>query len=223
VSRRRLLRYVPVLGVVLVALLGASAVFGLRAFLGEPEGPPKKQVQQISLVKPPPPPKEEKPPEPEPPKHQDEKPLDINEAPPMPEQPVDTPDAPPPGPDLGLDAAGSAGSDSFGLVGKKGGQGLISGNGGEGNAHLWYAGLIKKEVQDLLNEHSEVRRNKYTVVVRVWVERDGRISQADLQGTTGDPAVDRALRTALTSTGRLEQPPPEDMPQPVRLRITSRL
>jgi protein TonB len=140
----------------------------------------------------------------------------------MPEPPLDTPDAPPPGPDLGLDAAGGAGSDSFGLVGKKGGQGLISGNGG-GNAHLWYAGLIKKEVQGLLNEHRDVRRNKYTVVVRVWVEPDGRISQADLQGTTGDPSVDRALRSALMTARRLDQPPPHDMPQPVRLRITSRL
>jgi protein TonB len=202
--------------------LGVAGVFGLRALLGEPVGPPKKQVQQISLVKPPPPPKEEKPPEPEPPKLEDEKPMDLAEPLPMPEQPMETPDAPPPGPDLGLDAAGTAGSDSFGLVGKKGGQGLINGGGG-GDAHLWYAGLIKKEMQALLNDHSEVRRNKYSVVVKVWVERDGRISQVDLQGSTGDPTVDRALRTTLTTAARLQQPPPADMPQPVRLRITSRL
>jgi protein TonB len=221
-SRRRYLRYLPMLAVLLMGLLGAGAVFGLRALLGEPEGPPKKQVQQISLVKPPPPPRDEKPPEPEPPKLEEEKPIDIAEPPPMPEQPMDTPEAPPPGPDLGVDAAGTAGGDSFGLVGKKGGQGLLNGAGG-GAAHLWYAGLIKKEVQELLNEHNELRRNRYTLVVKVWVERDGRISQVDVQGTSGDPSVDRALRNALTAAARLEQPPPEDLPQPVRLRITSRL
>jgi protein TonB len=220
-SGRRYLRCLPALAVVLTGVLAVAGVLGLRALLGAPEVPPKKQVQQISLVKPPPPPREERPPEPEPPKIEEEKPIDIAEPPPVPEPPIETPDATPSGPDLGIDAAGKAGGDSFGLVGRRGGQSFL--NGGGGNGHLWYAGLIKQEVQSLLNAHGELRRNGYTVVVRVWVERDGRISQVELQGTTGDPSVDRALRTALTTSARLAQPPPEDMPQPVRLRIRSRL
>ncbi|HAZ42809.1 MAG TPA: TonB-dependent receptor, partial [Methylococcaceae bacterium] len=36
---------------------------------------------------------------------------------------------PPPGENLGVDADGAAGGDSFGLVGKKGGSGFLGGGG----------------------------------------------------------------------------------------------
>ena len=214
---RKLLRYIPALAFVSVLAGVVTGMYYLiTGFLDAPE-PPRQQIQQISLIKPPPPPlpppKVEKPPEPA---VEDEVKL------PEPEQVEEMPelaDEPPPGDQLGLDAEGTAGGDAFGLVGKKGGRGLIGGSGQFG----WYGRIIKHELQRLLNDIDEVRAIRYSVVVRVWLAEDGTVQDAELASATGDPVLDGALRQALSRRLRLSQAPPPDLPQPIRLRITSRL
>ena len=126
-------------------------------------------------------------------------------------------DEPPPGEDLGLDADGVAGADGFGLRAKKGGRGLIGG----GDRNRWYAGVIQRSLQDLLAGNDDARGAKYAVVVKLWISADGRIERFELNDSTGSTASDAALRKTLSGL-QLSDSPPEDMPQPVKLRVVSR-
>ncbi|MCC6706442.1 MAG: TonB C-terminal domain-containing protein [Gammaproteobacteria bacterium] len=207
-------RYGPLLGGIAVL-----AVFGLVAYLvlGGMHGakaPEPPKVQEISLVQPPPPP-------PPPPKMEEPPPPEqVIEAPkPEPEPVAD--DAPAdealPGDELGLDADGTAGSDGFGLRGKKGARGLIGG----GDRNRWYAGVLQRELQSLLSGNAEVRGEKYAVVVKLWMADDGRVARFELLDSTGDDDSDAALRRTLAAL-HMKDTPPADMPQPVKLRIVAR-
>lgn len=209
-------RWVPWLGggVILVAFCGM--VYALVSSLGGTAPPPQPKVQQISIVQPPPPPPP--PPEIEPRPPEEEK-VEVPEPEPEPE-PVaeDQSDEPPPGEDLGLDADGVAGSDGFGLRAKKGGRGLIGG----GDANRWYAGVVQTDLQRLLAGIDDLRRGRYSVIVRIWVDEDGRVTKSELVGSSGDGELDAAIRRALDSDTRLSQAPPSELPQPIKLRISSR-
>ena len=207
-------RYGPLVwGVVVLGIVGIAGYFAVTA-LGGTQAPAPPKVQEISLVQPPPPPppppKVEEPPPPE---------LTIEEPKPEPEPVAD--DAPAdeaaPGDELGLDAEGGAGSDGFGLRGKKGGRGLIGG----GDRNRWYAGVIQRELQGLLADNEAAHGDKYAVVVKLWIATDGRIDRFELLDSTGSGAGDDALRKTLAAL-RLKDAPPEDLPQPVKLRIVSR-
>ncbi|MGH8489127.1 MAG: TonB family protein [Gammaproteobacteria bacterium] len=198
-------------GIAVVAVFIAVVAFGLYQLMSSVPEKPGRSIQQISIIKPPPPPpppKLEEPPEPE-----IEEP--IEEIEPVEETP-EAENEPPPGEDLGVDAEGGAGGDGFGLVGKKGGRGLI---GGGGSRFGYFAGLLERELQEYLSNNDEVRKKGYSVIVRIWISPDGSVTRSELQGTSGDPEVDDALTAALTRSFRLSERPPEDMPQPVKLRI----
>jgi protein TonB len=112
-------------------------------------------------------------------------------------EPEPTPsDEPPPGEQLGLDADGTAGGDGFGLVARKGGRDLLSSGG---SAFNWYAGLVKNEVLDQLDDDAAIRRGAYSVSVRIWVRPDGTIERALLAQSTGNP--DCALAHAAPVAG----------------------
>lgn len=204
--------------VIAVLVVGglAALIHRLMANAGAPPPPPK--IQQITLVQPPPPPPpppvEQPPPPPQEQKIEQPKP----EEKPQEDKPEEAKDEPPPGQDLGLDANGTGNGDSFGLVGKKGGRSLIGG----GDQKRWYAGVIQRDFQNLLSENDALRAGKYTIIVKLWIAPDGRVNQFELLGTTGDAKRDEALKKALAGAPRLSDPPPEDLPQPVRLRIVSR-
>ncbi len=180
-----------------------------------PPTPPK--VQQISIVQPPPPPPPpqiEEPPE--------EKIEEIAEPEPAPE-PEPVAEEPPPGAELGVDAEGVAGSDGFGLRAKKGGRGLIGGGGG--NAIVWYGQKLGGELSAALRDAlaDTIADAQFSVLTAVWVDADGRVSRAELAGSSGDEQLDATLRQALASLHlRMPQAPPTDMPQPVRIRVNAR-
>ncbi len=227
-DKQFLFRWAPRLIVVAFLLLFlVAAVYFLRDIIFADDSHKKNVIHEISLIKPPPPPKpEEKPPEPEVKKEE----VKIPE-PETPPPPADQPDnakqdEPPPANDLGLDADGQAGSDSFGLGANKGGRSIIGGgggNGGGGNRYGWYAGMIEKGIQDVLDKNKELAKDNYKVVIKVWVNKDGSVERFDLGGSSGNPETDKAIRTALKEMTRVKEPPPDGMPQPVKLRITSRL
>ncbi len=206
--RRRL----PVLALGLaVTLIGSGAFALLRGFLRGGSPHPQQVVQQIQLIRPPPPPPNPPPPPPPPPEEK----VHI----PTPEkQPQPTPDHQPPPQQLGLDAKGGAGSDAFGLAARPGGQDII----GEGaSAFVWYAGLLKDQILNQLGAQPDVRTSTYSVVVSVWVGDDGTIQRVRIAQTSGDERRDHSIEEALTRLGRLSQPPPADMPEPITLRIVS--
>lgn len=209
-------RWLPYAGIGAIVVGFGIGVYAIVSSLGGTAPPPQPKVQQISIVQPPPPPppppEMEEPPPPEP-----EQEVDVPEPEPEPVA-QDESNEPPPGEDLGLDAEGVAGADGFGLRAKKGGRGLIGG----GDANRWYAGVVQTDLQRMLSEIDELRRGRYTVVVRIWVDEDGRLTKTEVVGTSGNSDRDRAIERALESGARLSQSPPEDMPQPIKLRISSR-
>ena len=216
-KKRRLIQYLPAaLGVVLVVLIGVG-IYLVRDIFEKP-AQTKKQIQQISVVQPPPPPPppQEKPPEPE---VKEEK---IEESEPEPEpEPEPQAEEPPPGDQLGVDAEGGAGGDAFGLVGKKGGHGLLGGGGG--NAIIWYGQQLQREISDELQRtlKDKARTSKYSAVLHLWIGPDGNVTRVELANSSGVAEIDEALRAALGGLrGRLK-PPPERMPQPVKIRIRS--
>lgn len=216
-ARDKWLRSLPlIVGSAVVVIVAIALIFFVRSMLLAPA--PKPTVQQISLLVPPPPPKVDTPPPP--PEIKEEVKLEEKQV--EPEPTPDTPsDEPPPGDLLGLDADGGAGADGFGLIGKKGGRGLIG--SGEGSRFAWYAGTLKEQLSEHLSDRDEVRKKRYSVRVLMWINADATIKRVQVVDSTGNKSVDNALRGALDKVTRVAEAPPEDMPQPVRLRISSRM
>jgi protein TonB len=210
IGRARLQTVVVV--VVSAVVLGLLA-YGARALINEKSAPRRHQVQQISLVRPPLPP----PPPPQVERPKDEVKQEIKEP-----EPKD--DSPPPDAPLGLDAKGTSGGDNFGLAGRPGGREITSlgdKGTGDGRGFIFYANQLQAQLQDELNQQRKLRGSDYRATVAVWIGADGRVQRVDLTGSTGDPDTDKLLRMVIAEARRLKAPP-ENMPQPVRLRITSR-
>lgn len=203
-----------------IVVVAAIAVI-TASFLTKGKSGKRQTVQQIAILRPPPPPpppKPEKPPEQEI-KKQEVKLPEPNKAP----EPQKA-EAPPPGPDLGVDAKGDGSGDSFGLVGKPGGKDIttIGGGGGGGSRFAWYAGVVQGEIQKVLSREKKLRGAEFKAVVNVWVSAEGKMQRAELAGSSGDSQTDEAIRLALADMPSIREVPPPEMPQPIRLRITSR-
>jgi protein TonB len=200
--------------------LAAAIMVGLwlKEFLGSDKPPPKPSLQQITLIKPPPPPP---PPEQKPPEPVVKEEIKLSEPEP---EPMEQADEPPPGPDLGIDAEGTGSGDGFGLVGKKGGADLIGGS--KGNPWAWYDAIVNDAVnsafQDALSREKALKDKTYKVVVKVWIDASGKVVRTALVDQTGDAKVDELLKGVLQNLRALREGPPEDMPQPLKIRVTSR-
>jgi protein TonB len=59
--------------------------------------------------------------------------------------------------------------------------------------------------------------------VRLWLASDGAVERVALAGSTGDRELDRTLELLLADIDRVAEAPPGDLPQPVQIRIVSRL
>ena len=218
--KKKFKAYIPTLIGAVVLLV---AIFFIVRFIGNMEEKPEKKekkIQPISLLKPPPPPppppKVEQPPPPE------EKMESVEpEAEAEPEPLPDVADEAPAG-DLGLDAEGTAGSDSFGLVGHKGGKGLLGG-GGNGDPFAGYHHIIHDEVYDLLNEKEELRKKGFTAIVDIWIDPDGTVKRIELAKGSNDADIDSLLTKLLGKLKKFNEPPPAGMEQPVKLRIKDKI
>lgn len=210
--KRHITKIVGTLVVVGVSVLMVSVV---RDFLDEPVKAPKKGPQQITLLTPPPPPPPpvEKPPEPE---VQEEVKLEE----PIDDLPEEAVDEPPAGADLGVDADGGSGGDGFGLIGRKGGRGLLD---GAGNPFSYFASQVSRRIEDALLNVDDLRKRNYSVDLEVWVGSDGRVTRARLASSTGNRETDALMNEAILRTQTLAEAPPPGMPQPIRFRVSSRL
>lgn len=126
---------------------------------------------------------------------------------------------------LGLDATGVAGSDAFGLAARRGGRNLLESGNGSSLGCEWYASALTSELHErllpLLEERGDLRRSAYSVIMRLWLAPDGRVTRYTVT-STGDAGLDRQLRSAMQDFERVTTPPPADMPQPVRVRLRCR-
>ena len=207
--RAKIIRYLPhVIGIFIIAVL---TVFSIK-FLETEEAAPerKKVIQQVTVIAPPPPPPPP-PPEQEPEVHEPEEaePIDdMDEAMPDEDMGEDV------GNDLGIDADGSAGGDSFGLRARKGGRGIVGGG---------YGALVVQEINALLVDEDRLRRQEYTVILNLWISENGDIERYKIDTRSGDAIVEEMIASAILRLGTISQGPPLELPQPIRLRIKSRI
>jgi outer membrane biosynthesis protein TonB len=205
-------------GIMLVVLVGGGVLIGQ---ITKKDNSPPPRMPEVFIVKPlaptppppPPPPKVQ-----EPPKEIVEK---MVEQAPM-DQPENKPDDRPKdsAPALSTSMTGP-GSDGFGLAGGNGGGVGRGGSGGGGSRFGWYAGEVQKTIQAALNRNPVTSRAQFIEKARIWADASGRLVRLKLAGSTGDPAVDRAIEETLTGL-QLPEPPPVDMPMPIVMRITAR-
>jgi len=214
-----------------IVFLGGAAYIIVNVLSGE--GPRKRDsVATVTLLKPPPVQVKEKLPEPEPVKEMQKKEEIVDPT----QGPKDEPqnnenDNTPAGDKLGLDAEGKAGGDSFGLVGKKGGRSLLSGDGGGGMGRLsllskfgWYTQIveteIRKKVMKHLDENGGIPRGKLQAVVQVSVDSVGAIVKYKIIGSSGNHKMDDAVKQSIGDI-KISEPPPEGMPRTMSIRVTS--
>lgn len=202
----RYVRYLPALAVIAVVCLAVAIVLALVMSLGDKPRTAPVRIQQVSLLPPPP---IEKPPEPE---IKKETPMDQVDA------PKDSTDNTPAGDELGVDADGN-GADNFGLKAIKGGHGLL-----DGGPFGRYSAALRSDVHDWIARDKRLRRERYAVVLRLWIAGSGRIDRAELAGSTGNGELDQRLRAMMVGlVGKVREPPPQEMPQPVRLAVRSQM
>ena len=203
--------------IVVIAVLGAAVValvtWGIMTLMGGKSGKPRKPPVVTLLPDkpppPPPPPKEEK--KPEPPKEN----KDVKMEPPK-ETPQPAQNEP-----LKMEGAAGDGDSAFGAgtVGREYAGGNI---GATGAAQGMYAGRLQRHLQEQLSRNRKLKESDYRVTVRVWLRRDGSVEKADLAQSTGNSGLDDLLREALLQVAAMREAPPENMPQPIRIRITAR-
>jgi periplasmic protein TonB len=171
----------------------------------------RDHITVVSLAPPPPPPVMTPPP---PPPQQEEQKMEqpmIKEEAPKEAPPKDEPP-------LGTGIKGD-GADAFGLSDKPG-NGRIGG-GGDGTKWGWYASQVQSRIQQALQQNRKTRTASMNIKVRVWPDSSGRITRAQLAGSTGDPSLDNAVQNEVLNGLQLQEPPPTGMPAPITLRLTA--
>jgi len=203
-------------------LLAIVVAGGVVSFLSKPTAPArpmakKSEMISITLPPPPPPPPKPEPPKPEPPKDQmvEQAPVDKDEP------PEETAAADPQddglstnnignGPDMGLRAGTGNGSRNRIGGGRRGGK--------------WdsFAVKVQNTIAETLRHHADTRSAAFSLKVLVWADANGRITRATPVGSSGDPAVDQAIKGQVLAGLQLPEPPPADMPMPINMRISAR-
>lgn len=201
-------------------LVTIGMIWLVKGFIASTDKPERPRVQQISLVKPPPPKPEVKPPEPEKIEEikQEREEVQLDQ-PPTPEQAQDQ--GPPPGEQLGLDADGSAGSDGFGLAARRGGRDITTLGGGGGDREAWYGRVISRHFEESLRRSKRLQGASYQVVAQVWFD-GGVVRRVRLARGSGNAVTDAAIEEEIMALPPLREVLPEDLPQPVRVRVASR-
>jgi protein TonB len=217
-SQKKSLRaYVPK---IIGGLLASVAVFFLVKMIvdmvSQKSTKSEKKVQLITILKPPPPPpppppKLEKPPEPEV-KEKIKEPEPEPDPEPIPES---RPDDSSPGGDAG---PGNGSGPCIGANCLPGGGG---GGGVPGSVNAWYGGLVKKEILSIIANHEELRHKAYYAIVKVWVKPDGAIDRIEIAKGSDDTNIDEVLTRILAKLKSIGEPPPANMPQPIKLKIKS--
>ncbi len=199
------------LGTVLIGGLGI-AIYYIVGAVSTTQRHAVETVTRLTLPPPPPPPPPPKPPEPpkvvETPKIQEPKVVEKqpDKAPPKPQQPPQSP----------LTAEAGNGPSAYGL-GVGDGSGNVVGGGGGGGSYLTYGRIISSDVQAALRREDKLRYAHFTAELRLWLDASGKVTRVQLSSSTGDAAVDNELTRTLSGLS-MPEPPPRDMPQPVRLR-----
>jgi periplasmic protein TonB len=206
------------IGFALLAALVIGAIgYGISKLMSG-SSPHKKQITTIKLLPdtPPPPPP---PPPKEPPKEQvKEQPKEIKVEQPKPAEA-------PPAEQLKMEGPAGDGPSAFqaGAVSNDYKGGDVKTIGSDGGAKFnWYAGLVKNQIESALEKDEKLKQGQYKLVVTVWLKLNGDIEKLEVVQSDALPEIESAVKTALDNMPALREPPPEGMPQPIKLRISAR-
>ena len=87
----------------------------------------------------------------------------------------------------------------------------------------WYASQVQTRITDAMRKNPRTRKASARIEVRIWADPStGRVTRAVLVSSTGDTAMDAAIRDEVLTGLQLDQPPPEGMPMPIVMRVTAR-
>ena len=206
-----------VIALVAMIILGALG-YGISSLMSG-GAPMKKQVTTIKLIPdtPPPPPP---PPPKEPPKEQPkpDAPKEIKLEQP---KPIETP----PAEQIKMEGAAGDGPSAFaaGAVNNDYKGGDVKTIGSDGGAKFnWYAGIVKNQIEAALEKDKKLTEGQYKLIVSVWLKKNGDIEKLEWAQSDVNPAIEQAVKAALDNMPAMREPPPENMPQPIKLRITAR-
>ncbi len=201
--------------------IGALVVGGLAwGYFHMPSGesaPVKKKETVVMIQIPPPPPP---PPKKDIPPPKVEKKVETTPV----EKPVEKPkpaDEPPKG--LGTSVKGSG--PGSGLGDGRGLQGVIGGTGngdGRGGLAKAYGGKAGAKIAEALRNHRKTRTASLNVKVKIWPDSTGRITQAELVGTTGDSVMDDTIKKEILTGLQIQEPPPAGIHMPIVLALNAR-
>ncbi len=200
-------------GALIAVVLISGFVSFVHTMMTSKTGKKERQVQIVQIIRPPPPPDQPPPPPPE----KTEEALPRDEPEPKPDEPQQAPADQP----LGLDAAGSAGGDAFGLAARRGGSDLVGGTGT--TPFAWYTRRITDAIRDRLASVECARSAKGSLSFHLILEASGKIKQVQLSTSTGNPKVDQCIDSALSSMPPMSEPPPPGMPEQINLKVVSRI
>lgn len=208
VPNNRWLKSLLALAVGFLLLAIAGGVFWLSKYAKKEPPPQKKMIQQVTIVTPPPPP----PPPPEPVKQPEIKEEEIPK-----EAVTETPPEAGPeqssSPDLGVDAEGGAGGDGFGLVGKKGGRGLLGGGG--------YEQVVRQEINEIILENERLKHMAYVATITLRIGDGGELEQVHVELVSGEREAFELLKKILEEKRKLSRPRPLEAASLVKLRVKS--
>ena len=214
----------PAPWIVLALVLIGGGVWALsRGGNSKPSKPKAPETITITLPPPPPPPPPPKV-EPPPPKDEPQPKEEMIEQEPVAEDeppPEAAPEAPP-GEDLSTGITGGNGPD-MGLS-RGNGNGRIGGTNGKhgsGSRFGWYAAKVQSSIADALRSNSVTRTANGRLDVRIWPDANGRITRVQLVESTGNAAVNQAIKNQVLTGLQLPQAPPADMPVPITIRINA--
>jgi periplasmic protein TonB len=223
-------KYRAIIGCGLIAAIAIAVWFGQR-FFRQTSRP--RQEQRVVMVNLPPPPVRAAPPPPpaQPPpipteseqKMIAQEPVSETESKPDETSKVGPSPGESPGPGTNIQGDGPA--DGFGLRagnGLGGGTGKTTSGGGRNSRWGWYAGQVQGAISHALQSNTNTRAADFRIDVRIWADRNGRITRARIVGSTGDAALDNAITNEVLVGLILQEPPPEEMPMPIVLRLTAR-
>ncbi len=207
-------KYGLALGGGVFVLLAILVCLGFYFFHGKIPPPKKPEEIMVKLLPPPPMPPPPPPPPPKitPPEQKMVEQPKVSKPEPKPEAKVDKPPGPP-----GPKASGPPSDDGIGGAGGGGGNGGIGGGGG--SKYGWYASQVQARIADALRQNSKTRDVTLRIKVRIWSDASGRITRAELSGSSGDPNVDKAIKSEVLTGLQLQEPPPSDMPMPIVMMI----
>ena len=227
-ARRKRKEVNPLPWVLLVVALIIGGLWAVSRGARSEVGPVATESTVTITLPPMPPPA---PPPPPPPPQPENEPPPVEEEEMLVQEAVEEDELPPeepsaePAPEIDLGGGATGGTGPAIGPGGRGGNGRIGGGTrrGSGSRFGWYAAKVQTSIRDALSRNPSTRSATFpSLTVKIWADSSGRITRAQLVGSSGNPAVDQAIRNRILTGLQLPQAPPADMPMPINLRISAR-